>query len=199
MSAETPQQPPGNKWHWIRNAFLGLGALIVIGIVAGVVSGSMNTSNRTSNASAASSPAAAKLSPSPSPSRTTATPSASPSPAPVKTIIEQVPASAAPAAPALTDASAIVAQFYADITARNYTAAWQLGGSNVAGSASYQQWVAGYATTASISIQSAENFGNGEAYVTIEALQTDGSVRTYAGTYYTAGSVITAAHIQQTN
>ena len=97
----------------------------------------------------------------------------------------------------VASAKAVVDQFYQDLNARDYQAAWQLGGSNVSGGAGYSAWVAGYATTASISASIVQD-SDGTVSVTITATQTNGGVKTYAGTYTAASGVIVAAHITQT-
>ena len=105
---------------------------------------------------------------------------------------------AQPAQPAPgTSAKAVVDQFYQDLNARNYQAAWELGGSNLNGGSGYSTWVAGYATTASISASTVQN-NDGTVSVSITATQTNGSVKTYAGTYTVANGAIIAAHITQT-
>jgi hypothetical protein len=98
--------------------------------------------------------------------------------------------------PGLSDPVAVVTQFYADISAGDYSAAWALGGDNIAGT-DYTNWVAGYGTTASISVSSAEDFGSDQASATISAVQTDGSVRNYHGTYTVQNGVIVGADITQ--
>lgn len=111
------------------------------------------------------------------------------------------PTQAAPAPtqapnPGLSDPVAVVTQFYADITAHNYGAAWTLGGDNIAGT-SYANWVAGYGTTAAIAVTSAENSGSDQVTASISATQTDGSVRNYSGTYTVQNGVIVSAQITQ--
>ena len=106
------------------------------------------------------------------------------------------PAQPVQAAPA-TSAKAVVDQFYQDLNAHNYQAAWQLGGSNLNGGSGYGTWVAGYATTASINASTVQN-NNGTVSVSITATQTNGSVKAYAGTYTVANGAIVAAHITQT-
>jgi hypothetical protein len=91
-------------------------------------------------------------------------------------------------------AKAVVDQFYQDLNAHDYQAAWQLGGSNLSGGAGYGAWVAGYATTASTSASTVQD-DDGTVSVNITATQTDGSVKTYVGTYTVANGVIVAAHI----
>lgn len=105
----------------------------------------------------------------------------------------------APAAPApqFVNAEAVVAQYYQDITDQNYQAAWLLGG-NIIGGSDYAGWVAGYATTASIALGTESNFGSDQVQAALYATQTDGSVRSYEGTYTVTSGVITAASIVQT-
>ena len=115
------------------------------------------------------------------------------------------PQGAAPPAPSTqpvqatqgASAKAVVDRFYRDLNARDYQAAWQLGGSTVSGGAGYSAWVAGYATTASISASIVQD-SDGTVSVSIIATQTNGGVKTYAGTYTVANGVIVAAHITQT-
>ena len=96
----------------------------------------------------------------------------------------------------VASAKAVVDQFYQDLNARNYQEAWQLGGSNLSGGVGYSAWVAGYATTASISASTVQD-NDGTVSVNISATQTDGSVKTYAGTCTVASGVIVSAHITQ--
>jgi hypothetical protein len=103
------------------------------------------------------------------------------------------PQPAAPAAPA-ANAEAVVDQFYQDITDHNYPAAWALGGDNIGG-APYGPWVAGYATTASLTLGTVSEFNATTVDAELIATQTDGSVRTYQGTYTVANGVIVAANI----
>lgn len=126
----------------------------------------------------------------PRPAVTTVTPKATPPPA------QSGPAPTQASGPGLSDPVAVVTQFYADITARNYGAAWALGGDNIAGT-SYANWVAGYGTTAAIAVTAAEDFGSDQATVSISATQTDGSVRNYSGTYTVQNGVIVSAQITQ--
>jgi hypothetical protein len=132
--------------------------------------------------------------PSPVPTKTVTAP-----PAPVQTPAWQQPSSAPAAQPQFTNGSAVVAQYYQDITDHNYSAAWAMGGSNVSGGVGYDAWVAGYATTASITMYNSSNWGSGEVTTYLSAVQADGSTRTYYGTYYVSNGVITSASIAQTS
>jgi hypothetical protein len=88
-------------------------------------------------------------------------------------------------------------QYYQDITDHSYSAAWAMGGSNVSGGVGYDAWVAGYATTASITMYNSSNWGSGEVTTYLSAMQTDGTTNTYYGTYYVTNGVITSASIAQ--
>jgi hypothetical protein len=140
-----------------------------------------------------------------------------PAPQPTKTIIKKVhpkhhhhaapPAEAsAPALPAspqapqpqFTNASAVVEQYYQDITDGNYTAAWDIGGSNLNGGTGYSEWVAGYDTTVSVTLSDESVWGSGQVHADLTALQSDGSVKTYTGTYAVSGGQIVGADIVQT-
>ncbi len=89
-----------------------------------------------------------------------------------------------------------MAQFYQDITDGNY-AAWALGGDNLSNGVGYAAWVPGYSTTASITLNTFSQFGASTVYARLTATQTDGTVKTYAGTYTVSGGVIVAADIAQ--
>ena len=118
----------------------------------------------------------------------------------VKTVYVQ-PAAPAPAPapqPQMTNASAVVMQFYQDLSNHDYADAWSLGGDNIGGS-DYSGWAAGYATTASITVTSYGTWSDGTVWADISALQTDGTTRTYSGTYTVANGVIVSANITQTS
>ena len=120
-------------------------------------------------------------------------------PAPAKTVYVQAPAAPAPPAqPAyFANSTAVVNQFYQDISNRDYPAAWALGGDNISGT-DYATWVAGYGTTVSISLGTFGAFGSDQVQCSLSALHTDGSVNTYEGTYTVSGGAIVAASIVQT-
>lgn len=82
----------------------------------------------------------------------------------------------------------------------HYSAAWALGGDNLAGGVSYDTWVAGYRdTTSSITVVTSGDWNSDTAYAEIDATQLDGSVKTYAGTYTVQSGVIISASIRQTS
>ena len=130
--------------------------------------------------------------------------------APAKTITRTAtapsattPKAAASRAPApqpqsqFANATAVVSQFYQDITDHNYAAAWAAGGRNVSGGVGYDAWVAGYGSTESISLGTFSSFGSGQVQTVLSALQTDGAVYTYTGTYTVQNGIIVAANIVQ--
>lgn len=132
---------------------------------------------------------------SPSPTTTASPAPASPVPATTAVTARTV----APAArPHLTNASAVVSQYYQDITDHEYRAAWALGGSNIAGT-TYDQWVAGFDTTASITLGTMSGFGASRVDAVLYATQTDGVVKVYDGTYTVADGVLVGASIRQTS
>jgi hypothetical protein len=130
-----------------------------------------------------------------------------PSQAPVAATTPATPAATPPATPAsaqpspqLANADAVVNQFYEDITDHAYSAAWALGGDNIANGASYATWAAGYAdTTASITLGTVSDFGSDQVQAQLSATQLDGTVKTYEGTYTVENGVIVAADIVQTS
>ena len=95
-------------------------------------------------------------------------------------------------------ASASTASYYQDISNQDYAAAWALGGPDLNGGTSYASWAAGYATTASISLGTFSYFGSDQVAVSLAALQDDGSVYTYQGTYTVQDGLIISANIVQT-
>jgi hypothetical protein len=91
----------------------------------------------------------------------------------------------------------VVEQYFYDLSIGDYADAWTLGGDNIAGT-DYGSWVAGYATTTSVTLDSDTEAGGGAVQVTFDATQSDGGSTSYAGTYYVSGGVITSASIAQT-
>jgi hypothetical protein len=90
----------------------------------------------------------------------------------------------------------VVSQYYQDITDHNYSAAWALGGDNIAGT-TYDRWVAGFETTESIALGSISEFGASRVQAALYATQTDGTVKAYEGTYTVSDGVLVGASIRQ--
>jgi len=135
--------------------------------------------------------------PAAAPPKTTPPAAAPPKTTPPTTQPSNTPA---PVQPPLTNAVAVVTQYYQDVSDKNYAAAWAIGGRNLAAQngQTYTSWVAGYAdTTASISITSYGTWSNGTVWCYISAVQYSGAVNTYYGTYTVANGVIVSASIRQ--
>jgi hypothetical protein len=110
--------------------------------------------------------------------------------------IKAAPPAAPPAAP-YVDPVTVVQNFYDALARGDYPTAWELGGKNIGGM-DYNSWVAAYATTAGV-YGTARDLGGGVVQVSFSAVQSDGSVKTFAGTYTVSGGVIVAADITQTS
>lgn len=121
----------------------------------------------------------------------TVTADPTPSPTPPKTTAAPTPRETT-AAPT-RDAAATVKAYFEAINERDYRRAWDLGGKNLGGS--YESFKAGFADTAQDTVHIVDVQG-GTVTVTLDALQTDGSVRSFAGTYEVRGGVIVDADIR---
>lgn len=192
---QQPPLPPPRSWpgrHKILTAVGSGSVLLAVPIIVIAATSTPSVTKASTSAATAAAPAVTKTVQVTSPPKViyVTSPASTPAPAPAQ------PAPAAP--PAFTNASAVVDQFYQDITDGNFTAAWSLGGQYIGGS-DYSQWVAGYSTTASISVGTESDFGSGQVRATIVATQDDGSVSTYEGTYTVTGGAITAASIVRTS
>jgi hypothetical protein len=109
---------------------------------------------------------------------------------------QQVPAAGAPQP--LANADAVVTQYYQDLSNGDYADAWILGGVNIAGT-DYNTWVAGYATTTSVTLNTESQWNSDTVGVNITATQSDGGSTSYQGNLTVEGSVITSADITQTS
>jgi hypothetical protein len=91
---------------------------------------------------------------------------------------------------------ATVQAYFAAINAHDYRTAWNLGGSNTG--QSYEQFVQGFNGTQrdTLTIQSVS--GN-VVTAGLSALQADGTVKIFQGTYTVSNGVITAFHVRQTS
>ncbi|MFF0204368.1 hypothetical protein [Streptomyces sp. NPDC005017] len=83
----------------------------------------------------------------------------------------------------------VVTAYFDAINARDYETAWELGGRNL--ESSYGSFVSGYADTARDTI-TIESVNGPEVRLTIDALRTDGTTRSYDATYTVSGGVITS-------
>src|SRR6266550_1984034 len=134
-------------------------------------------------------------------------PAAAGSGAPAGSSAPRAPASSAPTAPASSSAlpappsppppgvlAATVREYYAAINNHRYARAWRLGGRNTG--QTFHAFVSGFAGTAhdSVTIRSV----SGDVVTAqLVAQQTDGTVKTYQGSYTVEGGVITQFDVQQ--
>ncbi|MFG2617485.1 hypothetical protein ACGFXC_07645 [Streptomyces sp. NPDC048507] len=137
----------------------------------------------------------------PAPSMPTELPSVTPSDLPSAAVSGPAPAPAEPSPgdpddPDDPDENRVVEAYYRELADGDFAAAWERGGKYIAHT-SYAKWVAGYDTTASISLGRADAVGGGRVRVVIRALQTDGTARTYGGTYTVSGGVIVGADVSE--
>ena len=103
--------------------------------------------------------------------------------------------SAASSAPAVAETpSQVVQAYYQAINEHRYQVAWQLGGKNTG--QSYASYVAGFNGTASDVLLIGEASGD-MVRGTLTANQTDGSIKTYSGSYTVQGGVITTFQVAQ--
>jgi hypothetical protein len=121
---------------------------------------------------------------------------AAPVPVAVAPSAGQAPAAGAPQQP-LANAAAVVTQYYQDLSNGDYADAWTLGGVNIAG-ADYNTWVAGYATTTSVTLNAESQWNSSTVSANITATQSDGGSTSYQGTLTVEGGIITSADITQT-
>ncbi|RSN33820.1 hypothetical protein DMC61_08400 [Amycolatopsis sp. WAC 04169] len=119
---------------------------------------------------------------------------------PPNTIVVQPPAVAAPprtvyVTPAVPVAQTVIA-FYDAINRRDFLTAWNLGGQRLAKGGTYASWSSGYATTSWAGVTVRSVSGN-TVYVDLSARQTDGSLRTFSGSYTVSDGVITGAKMKR--
>jgi hypothetical protein len=88
----------------------------------------------------------------------------------------------------------VVRRYYAAISRRDYARAWQLGGDNT--KTSYPQFVAGYSRTRRDVVTNLKSSSD-QVAASIVAVQTDGSVKRFEGTYVVTNGVITSFNVHQ--
>lgn len=125
----------------------------------------------------------------------------SPTPASTGTSVSPSPsaasssASVSPRPPRPMGPSATVLAYFSAINHHRYLRAWRLGGKNTG--STYSAFVSGFSTTAhdTVTIQSVS--GN-VVTAQISALQTDGTIQTYQGTYTVSHGIISHFDVRQT-
>ncbi|MGW5064570.1 excalibur calcium-binding domain-containing protein [Streptomyces cyaneofuscatus] len=105
--------------------------------------------------------------------------------------------SAPPPAPSTSSAlgaEATVVAYFDAINAQDYRAAWELGGKNLAGD--YETFVDGLAGTERDTVRILGVAGD-TVRAELEALQSDGSLKLFEGTYTVRSGVITSAEVRE--
>jgi hypothetical protein len=101
------------------------------------------------------------------------------------------------ALPADTPEGRTVTIYYNALDHGDFATAWNLGGKNLANQGGYAGYIRGFAATVSdlVTISGADG---GKVDVVLSALQTDGSIRVFTGTYTVADGVIVGSHMTRT-
>jgi hypothetical protein len=199
---EAAPEPSHRAWLPIVGAVI-LVLLVGGGVYFGVSSTSGSKGGKPANAVApppsSSSPAETPGTGNPS-SPTSAPPTTVVAPPPTvvvpppTTVTTTPPTVTAPANP--TSTGDVVNAYFAAINAGDYARAWALGGQNLQGG-TYSSFAQGFATTAYDSV-TIDSVSGETATIRLDALQTDGTHRYFAGTYTVRGGVIVGADIRQT-
>jgi hypothetical protein len=95
---------------------------------------------------------------------------------------------------AVTDPATVVREFFSDINNRRYLAAWQL----TPEKEPFEKFRAGFAGTTQDTVN-IESVNGNVVTVTLIALQANGSVKNYAGTYTVTNGIISSASVRQTS
>ena len=194
-----PPDPEASRRSWF---VIGGVAMLVLLIGAGAYFGVTNLSGSNGNhatsavqtsATGPPLPAAPSTESSSTESSAPQTPTASTAPPavppPSTTTVVQPP-------PSATSPSAVVEQYFADINAGDYASAWAIGGRNLQGG-NFDSFVQGFATTVSDSVTIVSTNGD-TVQMQLDALQTDGTHKHFAGTYTVRDGLIVAANVRQT-
>ncbi len=95
-----------------------------------------------------------------------------------------------------TPVAQTVIAYYDAINRRDFLTAWNLGGQRLAKGGNYSTYVKGFTTTAWDTLTVTGVDGN-TVYVDLLARQTDGSLRTFAGSYTVSNGVIIGAAMKR--
>jgi Protein kinase domain len=167
------QYPPVRRRPWWRSpAVLAIGLLIVIGLAGGALA--------ILHARAGHSGSAQSSNTGPSSGANSSGAGGTP---------------AGSASPAVSSPSGTVTAYFAALNDHDYTKAWALGGRNTG--SSYTSYVNGYGTTAGSNVDILSVSGN-VVTARITASQTDGTVKTFQGTYTVNDGIITQFNVRQT-
>jgi len=177
---------------WLVVALLAVGGVTAYLLVD---SSADSSSYSSTYSSAGSSEGADGIVPSPTPSQTDidSAPSTYVDPPSPSYIDTPTPSETSPSP---DDGTEVVEEYYRDINDENFSAAWDLGGKNIGGS-SYSRWVAGFNTTESIDLTAVNAGSPGQVRAVLHAVQSDGSVQVFQGTYTVSGGEIVSADISR--
>jgi hypothetical protein len=129
------------------------------------------------------------------PSSAPASPTSPPTPAtPTSLPVSSPPVSSPPVAPLTPGPAATVRAYFAAITAHDYAQAWQLGGHNLG--ISYPEFVSGFRGTAKDAVPTISVAGD-VVTARLVADQTNGSVKTFQGTYTVQNGEIIQFDVRQ--
>jgi len=187
---ETPE-PDASRRSWL---VVAAAAALVLLIGAGAYFGvTQLTGSNTSHATPLAQPSTTTATTTTTTTTSTTTAPGSPAPPAVPqptttTVVQPPPSAATP--------SAVVEQYFADINAGDYAGAWAIGGKNIQGG-SFTSFVQGFATTASDSVTIVSTNGD-TVQMQLDALQTDGTHKYFAGTYTVRDGVLVAADVRRT-
>lgn len=98
-----------------------------------------------------------------------------------------------PAGPS-ADPAGTVKAYFAAINNREYAQAWKLGGQHTG--SSYSSFISGFTTTATDTVTILSVSGK-VVTARLAAQQTDGTVKTYQGTYMVSNGVIVGFNVRQ--
>ncbi|MBS2964619.1 nuclear transport factor 2 family protein [Actinocrinis puniceicyclus] len=206
-SPSSPQDPSATQYIESpsrlprrRSAFVALGVLLAALIGAAVYFGltGFGRSNPVNAASSVTPPAATAAPPvdtttAQQPSTNTDTGAASSAPSTALSAgVPQAPVTTA--TPTASSPETVVQAYYDAINAGDYPLAWSLGGKNL-GHGSYASFVQGFATTSSDAVTIVSTSGD-IVTIQLDATQTDGTHRHFAGTYTVRNGTIVASQIQ---
>jgi len=102
------------------------------------------------------------------------------------------PPSSSSSSPEISAPADVVQEYFDAINAGDYQRAWDLGGKNL--DSSYSHFVAGFADTVQDTVTITSTDGN-VVSMTLDAEQSDGSTKTFEGTYTVEDGVITDANV----
>ncbi|TCO52329.1 hypothetical protein [Actinocrispum wychmicini] len=182
---------------------MGLALAVVVAMVVAVVavSGCGGTTVRgvalaaTSSRQSPALPSISNVGSAPNPTTSTLSPSTSTvSPSP-SSDADTVTVTTPPGVPPPDDPQAVVQAYFDAINNRDYQRAWDLGGKNVG--QSYSAFAAGFATTDHDTVTIVAVDGN-TVTADLMAQQTDGTNRSYHGTYTVKGGTITHFSVRAT-